>query len=379
MGKRTKSTSRDGFRLLGARYLRKQARRLARELDGARRSENVERVHQARVASRRLRAALGLFRDCFKRKQWKRWRKHVRRVTEGLGAARDKDVQIEFVCGFLHGLDAEAHCPGIARLLVRWEEQRERLQPEVVEAVDRFQAGGVLGEIQATTDKLIKQSNGKQVAVRSPAALTRTRKAILECLDSLRLREDCLDEPEDIEQHHAMRIAAKRLRYTVEISDPVYEGGLAEHLKSIKRVQTLLGDIHDCDVWLEELRAFDRDERRRIASRFGDDGPYERLRPGIEHLAEDRRAQRGALFEQLVAFWRQLQADRQWERLMETLEGGREAADSSTAAQGQPPADEPVDRPSKPRRIKRARRRARSPLGSGGNGSSSSAAEPVGQ
>jgi len=382
MGKRKKPKIDEGFRLLAARYMRKQARRLTRQLDGARRAEDVECVHQARVASRRLRAALGLFRDCTKRKRWKRWRKHVRRVTEGLGAARDKDVQIAFVCGFLHELDEEAHCPGIARLLVQREKEREELQGQVIEAVDRFQASGVLEEIQAVTDKVLRKNNGTPACVRTRVAVARTRTAILEHLDSLLVFEDCLDEPEDFEQHHAMRIAAKRLRYTVEISDPVYDGGLAEHVKAVKQLQTLLGDVHDCDVWVEDLRAFGRDERRRIAGRFGDDGPYERLRPGIEHLADDRRARRRALFEQLVAYWQQLRADRQWERLVETLQRdghpAEHAPEQPPAGEEQVSSDESPAQGAKPRRRKKLRRRARSLAATGGNGASA-AAETVGQ
>jgi CHAD domain-containing protein len=334
------------------------------------------------VASRRLRAALGLFRDCTKPKRWKRWRRHVRRVTEGLGAARDKDVQIAFVCGFLHELAEEAHCPGIARLLVQREKEREQLQGQVIEAVDRFQASGVLEEIQAVTDKVLKKNNGDPASVRTQVAVAQTRKAILEHLDSLLVYEDCLDEPEDFEQHHAMRIAAKRLRYTVEISDPVYDGGLAEHVKAVKQLQTFLGDVHDCDVWSEDLRAFGRDERRRIAARFGDDGPYERLRPGIEHLAEDRRARRRALFEQLVAYWRELRADRQWERLVESLEHDghpvEQSPEESPSGEEQASCGESRARGAKPRRMKKRRRRARSLVAAGGNGASA-AAEAVGQ
>jgi hypothetical protein len=182
--------------------------------------------------------------------------------------------------------------------------------------------------------------------VQTSAAMARTRTTILEHLDSLQVFEDCLEEPEDVQQHHAMRIAAKRLRYTLEISDPVYEGGLAGHLKAVKQVQTLLGDVHDCDVWAEDLRAFARDERQRIAKRFGDDGPYEHLRPGIEHLAEERRARRRALFEQLVAFWGELRAGLEWERLIEMLHHeGPPAGQEPHDAPGHEPHDAPGHEP----------------------------------
>ena len=65
------------YRFLGARYLRKQAKRLSSQLDPACVAEEVEAVHQARVASRRLRAALDVFGDCFPAESIGRWEKAI--------------------------------------------------------------------------------------------------------------------------------------------------------------------------------------------------------------------------------------------------------------------------------------------------------------
>jgi len=364
------------FRLLAARYLGKQARKLAKQLDGACRADNHEFVHQARVASRRIRAALQLFRDCFQRKQWKRWQKHIRRITSGLGAARDRDVQVDYLCRLLAGLGDQAHVPGIARLLVDVEREREALQPRVVEAVEKFQRSGVLKEIRKVTNGIIKRQNGKEVSLQSRAAVKQARKTIRQHLDALVGYQDCLDEPEDSEQHHAMRIAAKRLRYTVEISDPVYDGALSDHLKVIKQVQTLLGDLHDCDVWAEDLREFARAEKKRIAARFGDDGPYERLRPGIEHLAQIRLEQRAAIFAELVAYWKQLEGDKRWDLLRAAIEPrGKRASRVETAEDK--PAEQADSHRGKPRNLRPHAASVSVPHGNG-SGSAKRRAEPVG-
>ena len=70
------------FRLLAARYIRKQAKQLSVQLEGVRRADDVECVHQVRVASRRLQAALKMFRDCLEPGQRTRWRKEIRRIVE---------------------------------------------------------------------------------------------------------------------------------------------------------------------------------------------------------------------------------------------------------------------------------------------------------
>ena len=136
------------YQVLAAGYVRRQAKQLAEQLEGVRQAADVEFVHRARVATRRLRAALQMFDDCFQRKQIKRWRKAIRRTTSKLGDARDRDVQIDLLCGALSVLNAKECFPGIARILVQLERDRERLQRKVVKAVDRLEAGDVLREMR---------------------------------------------------------------------------------------------------------------------------------------------------------------------------------------------------------------------------------------
>ena len=49
---------------------------------------------------------------------------------------------------------------------------------------------------------------------------------------------------------HDMRIAAKRLRYVLELAEPCYGKASAARAKRARALQDLLGDIHDCDVLL---------------------------------------------------------------------------------------------------------------------------------
>ena len=69
------------YRILAARSLRKQVRQLGEHLGGVRLGVDVEAIHRARVASRRLRAALGMFRACWKRKQVKQWKEQIRQLA----------------------------------------------------------------------------------------------------------------------------------------------------------------------------------------------------------------------------------------------------------------------------------------------------------
>jgi CHAD domain-containing protein len=308
------------YRRLAAKYVRRQVTQLAEQLDGVRAAEDIEFVHRARVATRRLRTALRMFRECFGRKKVRRWRRAIRRVTMSLGNARDRDVQIEYLCGTLSALGAKECFPGVARVLVQLERDRERFQREVVEAADRLEAEGILREMRRATKKAYRKTAAGPCCLPCGQALAEIKHHVLRQLNELLQHEDSLADPKDREHHHIMRIAAKRLRYTLEISRPMCPGRLDEAVDGIKRLQTLLGDLHDCDVWLAQLDAFASAERKRITAMFGHTGRFVHLKPGIEHLRKDRQERRERTFEELVKYWGELKERRFAEELAKAVE-----------------------------------------------------------
>jgi CHAD domain-containing protein len=52
-----------------------------------------------------------------------------------------------------------------------------------------------------------------------------------------------------------MRIAAKRLRYAVELFTACWGASIAPFADEIAQMQAVLGEVHDCDIWLESLGA----------------------------------------------------------------------------------------------------------------------------
>jgi len=342
------------YQLLSAQYVKTQAERLARELAGCRRAKDVESVHQARVASRRLRAAMRMFDDCFPGKKARRWRKEVRRLTGGLGPARDVDVQAQFVKRSLSELTDGALRAGVRRLLLRLQQARHRLQPRVVRAVQRARGSGAVEEMievaKATETRLAEEG----VSVHSPFVFLRAERLILRRLEGVLTLQDCLADPADAARHHEMRIATKRLRYTMEICRPVYDERLREFLAAAKQIQTYLGDIHDCDVWTEALPAFRKAERLRTAEYYGSARPFKRLAAGIEHLIEDRRRRREEAFAELTDYWRECTEAGTWDRLAGMIvsavqQSAAPAPDQPTpppaeeeSEQGEPPAAPPA-------------------------------------
>jgi CHAD domain-containing protein len=296
------------YQFFACQYLKVQIRELSRHLRGARLARNTEYVHQARVASRRLRAALGIFSGCFPDARMKRWQKQIKKLTGRLGAARDADVQIEFLKGFISKIPpaAKGLRPGLRRVMLRVKQKRQRIQPKIVKVLDRIKKDGTIldmrGEVRRTERRLSRQN----IDIRSPYVFEQARRHIEQRLEELQSCQKCLENPDDKAGHHQMRIAAKKLRYVLEICNAPMERRLSANIEIMKRLQSLLGKVHDCDVWLVDLAKFTDKEKKRTVKYFGSERAFGRLRPGIEYLAGHRHADRELYFEKSRTLWKEI-------------------------------------------------------------------------
>jgi CHAD domain-containing protein len=130
-------------------------------------------------------------------------------------------------------------------------------------------------------------------------------------LDELTAFVPTVLDPDEVEALHDMRIAAKRLRYILDVTGDLFGPYAHDARKRVKRLQALLGEIHDCDeleprvlAVLEELRAADV----RAVVEGGEPAHGEDLR-GLELLLVRTRARRNMLFTDFCAFWTRLERD----------------------------------------------------------------------
>ena len=88
------------------------------------------------------------------------------------------------------------------------------------------------------------------------------RRIVLVRLDELLSFGEASRDPERVTELHDMRIAAKRLRYVLEIHEPLFGFTAGRAARTVRDLQDLLGQIHDCDEMIPMVRRHARSLRR---------------------------------------------------------------------------------------------------------------------
>lgn len=281
---------RSEFCACGMRYIEKEFGALAREVKGAGEGDDPEHIHRMRVASRRLRAALPIFSSCLPKKEYRAWFGAMRSVTRSVGAARDLDVQIGFLEEYIRsgkgGDPDRGSSAGLDALLSALKAGRAALQPDIEAISGLFSREGVFSGLPEAARAARKGGRSRIVIGKRASRETGRRYAALEGFDS------SARDPAAIEAHHALRIALKKYRYTMEIFDRACGGEYRESIRQVKKIQEVLGMMHDCDVWIAALR----------------DTPFLKEGvpagdPGLASLLRDREERRMVLYRKFARLW----------------------------------------------------------------------------
>jgi CHAD domain-containing protein len=308
----------DGYRVYGAIVISRQLVALQQEINGVREGKDIEAVHRMRVASRRLRAALPLFRECLPGKKYPTWLKRVRSITRDLASARDTDVQLDALRKFYQSLPDPHYRPGVRRLSLRLRQRRAKIQVRVLKDLDRLEASRTLEDMSTYLAPLLARQH--QTYLYTPYIYQRAFEAISGSLEAFLSFDAYVSQPERVAELHAMRIAAKKLRYTMEAFASIYAGELKEHLQVLRKVQEALGDIHDYDVWKIALPLFIEEETQRSLDYFGHTRAMRRIEPGIQFYQQTVQENRDRSYQDFVPYWQGLQARGIWESLNQTIQ-----------------------------------------------------------
>jgi len=226
--------------------------RLLRHDAGVRLGEDPEAVHQARVATRRLRSALRTFRDVIEPDWGRSLRDRLKGVADRLGAVRDTEVLRDRLRSRSPSLP-EGDRKGLAELVTILQMARDEAREQLLEAIREPTYAALLDELveAAREPRVLEGAAGAPAASELRSALERPWQHLEHAVE--RAREDASDA-----SLHAVRIRAKRARYAAEAVSPVFGKPAAGFAEAAARLQDALGEHQDSVVaraWLRETAA----------------------------------------------------------------------------------------------------------------------------
>lgn len=279
--------------------------------------KNIEDIHDLRVASRRIRTSLSVFTDCFPAKKLKIWEKDIKEITKSYGRVRDLDVQIDLIDKIYESVKDPKTRSGLRRIRLRLKQRRQIRQEKTNNATQEILSSPTLAEMAAWCSEILPQTE-----IENKKALSLYQigyKNIQNRLDEFLFFEVFIFDPARVEELHQMRIAVKRLRYSLEIFSDLYDKQTDFALDIARQTQQYLGEIHDADVWINFLPKFMENEQQRIRKFYGYLGPYSRLKTGIEYLISDRKKERIRQYQKFLGDWRNWKLKESWLNLRKII------------------------------------------------------------
>jgi CHAD domain-containing protein len=138
----------DRFEVAAGRVVAVRARELFAQAEGVLDTDDVERVHDMRVASRRLRAVLEIFAPAFPARAHAPVLRDVKALADALGARRDPDVQLEAFAVLREQLD-EADRPAIDLVVDRLRAEQQAGNSVLAAALEEARASNLAARLAA--------------------------------------------------------------------------------------------------------------------------------------------------------------------------------------------------------------------------------------
>lgn len=244
-----------------ARLLSRRCRQVLRQRTRVLATGDKDAIHDLRVATRRLQEALEFLSPALPARPVRRLGRRARRIRRELGTIRNLDVLVQLVARFSRRLSAPQRRV-VAPLA-------ERLAEEATVLRRRDRAGRRRGTM--ALPGIGKRVRAVQSRIILPADFSVRERARRVLHDRTRDVVDALPPAEggDAAALHALRIAVKRYRYTLEILDQTGAKKARPAISAARALQTRLGELHDLDVFMELLSRSTSPASRGLVALFG--------------------------------------------------------------------------------------------------------------
>jgi CHAD domain-containing protein len=222
--------------------IRQRLRALEKNLPAAAKG-NVDALHQARVASRRIREALPLVSAG---SRGRRLERQMRKITQALGPVRELDVALQILDEMEHS--GEVSRSALSRLRQAVSRERQLLYVDMKRRLD----GWNLEKVRKRALGAARRSGAR--GVRDPKRLARAQQRAARRAERLRMAIENAAGIYLPDRLHDVRIAVKKLRYAMELVRELSGSRAQAKLRTLKNSQDLLGRIRDLEVLIARIR-----------------------------------------------------------------------------------------------------------------------------
>ncbi len=221
--------------------------------DGSRSGEDIEHVHDMRVATRRMRSIFLLLNEYFKAKAIDPFQRRLRKIARALGGVRDLDVMLDNLNQFRSTL-AEADQAAMQGAVDQLQKRRDAARAHLVRLLDKNDYQRFLDSFG---EFLTTPGNGAKAAHAEEPVPSEVRHVlpveIYTHLAAVRAYDRAVDEA-NVETLHLLRIEFKRLRYLVSMFEEVLGKSGPAFVEELKLIQDHLGKLNDAVVAQAALR-----------------------------------------------------------------------------------------------------------------------------
>jgi len=224
--------------------LRRQLAVLSAKEPGTRLGEDPEELHDMRVATRRLRAALELFADVLPIRA-RNFRVELGWVARVLGAVRDLDVQLHAQTAMVEPGEHELW----ADLTALLTSEREAARSELLGALDSVR----WERLKSGMASMVRQGPNRRSTATRVAALAVVPDLIGSRQASVVKAARRAKRSSEAADFHRLRIRAKRLRYSLEFSAELFGGRTKRYTRQLAKLQNQLGLLQDAEVAANRL------------------------------------------------------------------------------------------------------------------------------
>jgi len=202
-------------------------------------ADEVEGIHQARVASRRLRELVPAVARAADAREARALRRGFRQVTRLLGRSRELDVALDTLLAI--EARAPAHAVAVAAIRASVALARAEAGREVRDRLASLDVSGLAARTLALAGRSASRADVQACARRAAARLGRRAAGLQHAVVGAGL----MFAPGPL---HGVRIALKKFRYALEVAERLGRFRLSGSMRRLKGLQNLLGELHDLQV-----------------------------------------------------------------------------------------------------------------------------------